>query len=68
MMFHAHLSGPHGTVSIIQAYRNYALTCATSATKWQLQRNNPVLITALPFADLIKEDAIPIMNFVKIVE
>ena len=56
------------TVSIIRAYRNYALICVRFATKWQLQRNNPVLISILSTANVIKGDAILTMKFIKIVE
>ena len=67
MMYHADFL-ILGTVSIIRAYRNYALTSATFATKWQLQRNDPVLITALPSADVIKADAILIIKFIQTAE
>ena len=55
-------------VTIIRAYNNYALTSAEFATKSQLQRNNPVLISTLPTADEIKADAIPIIKFIQIAE
>ena len=56
------------TVSIIRAYRKNAPTCAMFATKWQLQYNNPALISTLSSADVIKADAILTIKFIKIVE